>query len=300
MTASVLTTTLKRRERHITDELVFTLHGPSSDGNELPIEAQTIGSVIEATDSRTTEQNQRYEFFESNLSPIAEESLIELLTRDPEVIDRLKAEVIAMLEPAPSESTSSPVAITSPTSTSADSTAESTADSASDISSDTEASSPPFTLPEPSSPVLIFDFEPDLPIQSPPMPPPEAKDENLDYRPDSAVAFIHSPIIYPGSTPRASHPKTSKIVTYRPSRIALDEVERSAIEDLSRSLDFDTRPLSVMKRVLRKMGAGNRKVYQGVKSAGPRVLRMKRSRVGGDDGDQGRVEGAERDRRYSA
>lgn len=223
-----------------------------------------------------------YMGFENCLTPITEESMIESPAPDPEVINKLEEDVLAMLEPH-TEDVDSPVASPSTVAT----------DSESSLSVNTTLSSPPSTPPKVSSPVLPSRADLNPPIQTPE--PLETKQQERDCRRDSAIAFVHAPIIYPGPSWRTSLP-TSQSISYRPSRIVLDQEELSAIDTLSRSMDFGARPLSLsldaytdaldanqkeslVKKLVRKISTGNKRVFGSMKSARSRVLGPRRQRV---------------------
>jgi hypothetical protein len=132
-----------------------------------------------------------------------------------------------------------------------------------------------------------------LSVNSPERSPstPKQKPHDLNRELDSAVALVHSPTIYPGSPHWNTSRSPRTPVTFQQSKIHLNSEELSAIEDLSRSLDFGDRPaLSLsaytnvwgetpkeppMKKFLHRLSGSNRKVLSGVKNAGPRVFRVK-------------------------
>lgn len=245
----------------------------------------------EATDlphSKATYDVTRFE-----LATICEEDFIETPTPDPGVIDKLEADVMAMLglDSNDAERSNTP-------------NSDTTADSDSSASLQTRTSSPPefASKPLPPLPPEAFSLD-DHASKSGKAYSPEPQSPNS--RSDNAIALIHSPTIHRGAPgcmrDTSTIPQTT--VRYRPSRVTLDPNELSAIEDLSRSLDFGDRPLSLslsaytniwsgspkepaMKRFLHKVSAGNKKMYRGAKNIGPHVLRFRRQGFGGFHGGE--------------
>ncbi|KAL5372631.1 hypothetical protein DPSP01_013340 [Paraphaeosphaeria sporulosa] len=100
----IMCTRIERTERHVKEEFLLTIPGPSmgDDGvDRLPIATRVLGSWSD--DSFETEATE--EFYSENighiskpyLPPLWEEGFIESPTPSPQDIDRLEADVIAML-----------------------------------------------------------------------------------------------------------------------------------------------------------------------------------------------------------
>jgi hypothetical protein len=209
---------------------------------------------------------------ESGLSPIFEESFIETPTPSPEDINRLEAQVVAMLGLKQDESETSEL-LDSDTST----------DLFSHASLHAKISARPDIASKPLPP-LPLEL---LSISSPERRPstPEQKPQDLNRGPDSAIALVQSPTIYPGSPHWNTSRSPRTPATLRQSRINLRP------DDVSLSLDFGDRPVHSlsactnvwgetpkeppMKKFLHRLNGSNKKILSGVKNAGPRVFRIK-------------------------
>ncbi|KAL1604115.1 hypothetical protein SLS60_005708 [Paraconiothyrium brasiliense] len=256
------------------------------------LEARLLETVYEddIEETYSMEQmysNQLHEIAEFDLATLPEEDFIETPAPDPHVIDKLEADVIAMLGIASGDSDDFETF-----------DSDASTRSTSGTSLPTGASSPRDIASKPLPPLPIESLSIDNETTNE-LPTTGARRQDIDHRPDSAGALVQSPTMLPGSPGRmwdaSRNPRTT--VRHRPSRITLDPDQLSAIEDLSHSLDFGERPLSLslcaytniwskpqkespVKKFLNKVTEGNKKMYEGVKYAGPRSFRTRRRRSG--------------------
>lgn len=287
-------------------QFLFTIPGPLIQDDIPPTGTSVLETwyddSLDAEDGKSFHQIYATQIPESGLIHIGDEFLLETPTPSPEDIDRLEADVIAMLKLNPGN----PAAQGPPAH-----------ESSAGKPQTATLKAVTFLLPDTTSKPL-----PPLPTErlseSDPRQEPEIIEPphyNGRKRPDSGIVLDQSPRTQPHSprwnTSRAPH----QPITHRPSRIDLDAEDLAGIEDFSRSLDFGDRPIlslsayahiwpethkePPLKRLLDKVNDGNKRMLRGARNAGPRVFRSRRRKSGEARGRHEKTGDGSRERRNS-